>query len=71
MRDLEVARQQWLPVMSTRSDKEVGSRPVGTGFDSNIVVGSRQDGTKIAFKSWISAERDLQVGSRQVGTDRD
>ena len=57
--------------MSTRSDKEVGSRQVGTVFDSNIVVGSRQDGTKIAFKSWVSAERDLQVGSRQVGTARD
>ena len=57
--------------MSTRSDKDVVSRQVGTGFDSKILVGSRQDGTKIAFKSWISAERDLQVGSRQVGTARD
>ena len=57
--------------MSTRSDKDVVSRQVGTGFDSKILVGSRQDGTKIAFKSRISAERDLQVGSRQVGTARD
>ena len=48
MKKWQAWRRQWLPITCNRRDKQVGSRQVGTGFNSYIVVGSRQvDGTHI------------------------
>ena len=48
MKKWQALRRQWLPITCKRRDKQVGSRQVGTGFNSYIVVGSRQvDSTHI------------------------